>query len=261
MLPATLEPPPILEPGEPEPERRGPTPMADLLAQLALWAVAGGIAFLLLDAWAPPQNLPWKPLRMDDPLGAATALKLARVEPNREACRAALEEGGVRIADRPDRPDARGDGGFCALSNVLTLRGGTTPLRPGGPVLTCPVALSYAIWERQVVRPAARQILGSELASVEHYGSYACRRVGGGESGRLSEHATANALDVAGFRLTNGRRVTVASDWGDDGPEGRFLRAVRDGACGTFETVLGPEYNAAHRDHLHLDRGPYRVCR
>lgn len=238
--------------------RRAPTPLADLLAQLALWAVTAGVVFLLTDAWVPPQHLPWTPLSLDHPPGAATAVKLMRIEGDRDACRAVLDGGGVRVADRPDD---RGDAGFCALRNVVTVRAGATPLRPAGPVLTCPVALSYALWERQVVRPAAREHLGAELAAVEHYGSYACRRVGGGEGGRPSEHATANALDVAGFRMADGRRVTVASDWADDGPEGRFLKAVRDGACGTFETVLGPEYNAAHRDHLHLDRGPYRVCR
>lgn len=236
-------------------------PLADLLAQLALWATAAGVVFLVLNSTVAPQHLPWRPLRVDDPLGSGTGLKLMRLEGNPEACRTVLAGGGVRTADRPDRPDDRDQGGFCALENVLTLRGGTTPLRPAGPVLTCPVALSFAIWERQVVQPAAREILGSELAGVEHYGTYACRRVGGGEGGRPSEHATANALDVAGFRLRNGRRITVASDWADEGPEGRFLRAVRDGACETFETVLGPEYNAAHRDHFHLDRGPYRVCR
>ena len=115
--------------------------------------------------------------------------------------------------------------------------------------------------ERQALQPAAREILGSEVAAIDHYGAYACRRVYGQGEGRVSEHAYANALDVAGFRLRDGRRVTVAADWSDQGEEGRFLRAVRDGACRTFGTVLGPEYNAAHRDHLHLDRGPYRVCR
>ena len=249
-----------MTPAPPQPQTPS-NPLADLLAQLALWAVAAGVVFLVLDAFVAPQHLPWKPLDVDAPLGAATRAKLMRLEADRGRCRAVLGEGGVRTADRPDRPDDRSQGGFCALENVLTIRGGTTPLRPAGPVLTCPAALSYAIWERQVVRPAARDILGSELAAIEHYGTYACRRVGGGEGGRPSEHATANALDVAGFRLRDGRQVTVASDWADEGAEGRFLRAVRDGACGTFETVLGPEYNAAHRDHFHLDRGPYRVCR
>jgi hypothetical protein len=40
---------------------------------------------------------------------------------------------------------------------------------------------------------------------------------------------------------------------------------VRDGACRLFATVLSPDYNAAHRDHLHLDeakRGAmWRACR
>lgn len=242
------------EPVQPDPARPS-SPLADLFAQLALWSVLAGLAFLLLDASVPPQHLPWRPLRVADPLGAATAVKIMGLEGDRVGCRAVLGEGGVRTADSPERQRT----GFCGLSDVVTLRGGTTPLRPAGPVLTCPVALSFAIWERQVVRPAALEELGSALAAVEHYGTYACRTVGGGE--RPSQHATANALDVAGFRLADGRRITVASDWEDDGPEGRFLRRVRDGACGTFETVLGPEYNAAHRDHFHLDRGPYRLCR
>jgi hypothetical protein len=36
-------------------------------------------------------------------------------------------------------------------------------------------------------------------------------------------------------------------------PEGKFLHAIHADACGIFGTVLGPEANAAHRDHLHLD--------
>ncbi|MFX8301234.1 extensin family protein, partial [Acinetobacter baumannii] len=32
-----------------------------------------------------------------------------------------------------------------------------------------------------------------------------------------------------------------------------FLRAVHDKACLRFGTTLGPEANAAHRNHLHVD--------
>lgn len=231
--------------------------MAGLFAHLSLWAVFLGLLFVILDASVPPQHLPWTPLRVADPVGAATWAKIAAIEGDAERCRAILSEGEVLTRDQPDR-DA---GGFCALRDVLTIRGGTTPLRPAGPVLTCPVALSFAVWERQVLQPAARSILGAEVAAIDHYGSYSCRRIYGDATGRPSQHATANALDIAGFRLSDGRRITVASDWSDDGDEGRFLRAVRDGACRTYETVLGPEYNAAHRDHFHFDRGPYRICR
>lgn len=38
--------------------------------------------------------------------------------------------------------------------------------------------------------------------------------------------------------------------------DARFLRRLHAGACGPFGTVLGPEANEAHRDHLHLDLAP-----
>jgi hypothetical protein len=64
---------------------------------------------------------------------------------------------------------------------------------------------------------------------------------------------------VAGFVLANGERIRVVNDWNNS--HGAFLREVRDGACQFFDGVLSPDYNAAHRDHFHLDRGPYRICR
>lgn len=42
-----------------------------------------------------------------------------------------------------------------------------------------------------------------------------------------------------------------------------FLRAVHGDACKTFETVLGPEANAAHKDHFHFDmkkRRYVKIC-
>jgi hypothetical protein len=76
-----------------------------------------------------------------------------------------------------------------------------------------------------------------------------------------SRHATAEAWDVAGFVLADGRRIRVARDWKGRSREARFLHELRDGACLYFDGVLSPDYNAAHRDHLHLDRGPFRMCR
>ncbi|MFB2351392.1 extensin family protein, partial [Priestia megaterium] len=65
--------------------------------------------------------------------------------------------------------------------------------------LTCPAAVSLALWEHHVVAPAARDHLGSAPARLEHFGSYACRTINPAAQGRRSEHATANALDIAGF--------------------------------------------------------------
>jgi hypothetical protein len=76
-----------------------------------------------------------------------------------------------------------------------------------------------------------------------------------------SQHATANAVDIGAFTLADGRRIAVARHWQGDGPEARFLKAAHGRACRYFRVVLGPEYNAAHRDHFHLDRGPFSRCK
>lgn len=41
-------------------------------------------------------------------------------------------------------------------------------------------------------------------------------------------------------------------------PELQFLTGLHAGACGIFSTVLGPETNRAHHDHMHLDLTPRR---
>jgi hypothetical protein len=104
------------------------------------------------------------------------------------------------------------------------------------------------------------------VASIEHFGSYSCRRLYGREAGGWSEHARANAVDVAGFTLSDGTRISVARDWEAEGPHGRFLDEVRDGACDLFATVLSPDYNEAHQDHFHFDQADrgamgWRGCR
>ena len=72
--------------------------------------------------------------------------------------------------------------------------------------------------------------------------------------------------EETGFELADGRRISVLRDWQGRPQDAAFLRAARDAACRVFSTVLSPDYNAAHRDHLHLDtanRGPggWRACR
>lgn len=128
-----------------------------------------------------------------------------------------------------------------------------------GPV-TCPLANTFAAWARFGVDRAARQILGSPLARIETMGSYNCRNVAG--SGRRSAHATADAIDVSGFVLADGRRITVLGDWTGGTPaEREFLQVIHGSACKRFGTVLGPSYNAAHHDHLHVELSGGSFCR
>jgi hypothetical protein len=127
--------------------------------------------------------------------------------------------------------------------------------------MTCREALAYAFWTRHTVEPLAQRTLGEPVAVIEHYGTYACRNIYGRANGLRSEHAFANAIDVAAFRTASGKRISVARDFRDPGPRGRFLREARTGACRWFRAVLSPDYNSAHRDHLHLDRGRFAACR
>jgi hypothetical protein len=91
-------------------------------------------------------------------------------------------------------------------------------------------------------------------------GSFSCRNVAG--TARRSAHATAEAIDVAAFVLADGRRIAVREGWSGGSPaEREFLRLIHTSACRRFGTVLGPAYNQAHADHLHVELGGGGFCR
>lgn len=225
------------------------------------------VAIIQLKAWFDrhPQDLPWTEFRMDHPTGRFTAAKIADLGNAPGQCRALLADAGAR--DRPAPP--RRASSTCGYEDGMLLAAGNarqSGFAPAGLVTSCPVATALLLWDTRVVQPAARRHLGTEVDAFLHAGSFSCRRLYGRDSGPWSEHATADAVDILGFRLADGRTVSVLRDWNDQPREAAFLRDVRDGACRLFTTVLSPDYNAAHRDHLHLDtadRGPggWRACR
>ena len=181
----------------------------------------------------------------------------------RPETRQCLSQLGLTHADFTPLPDQYFGAGCSTLNTVrlASLRSdeGALSLTNLGPV-TCPLAETFAAWARYGVDRAARQILGSELVRIETMGSYNCRNVAGTD--RLSAHANANAIDVSGFVLADGRRITVLGGWtGGTGAEREFLRVIHTSACKRFGTVLGPQYNAAHANHLHLERSSSAFCR
>ena len=234
-----------------------------LLAALATWALRSG-AIEIPDRWNP-----WAPLHLDDTPNLLTRYKLERTSADRDACRTTLAQVDMRLSPLDDRETGPG----CGFDNAFRIE--RTSVAVGTPfALSCRAALSLAMWERHALQQAAETHLGARVARIEHLGSYACRNRYGQAEGRRSLHATADALDVAGFVLEDGRRIRVLADWPPPASAERtssvdanahgeavFLRAVRDGACAHFDAVLGPDYNAAHADHFHFDRGGGRVCR
>jgi hypothetical protein len=206
---------------------------------------------MIADRAAPRQYVPWKPFSFDAAPGPATAFQIARLGDDYEACMRLLDGAGIAHIRAPRVED----GAFCSTADSVRIKAGMTPLRPAGPIMRCPLAIGTALWDRRVIQPAARRRFGVPVSAIEHYGGYACRRRGHRPDAPPSAHARANALDVAAFRLADGRRIVVARDWAADGPAGDFLRDLRDGACRIFTVTLSPDYDAAHRDHLHLDYG------
>ncbi|MDT8344112.1 MAG: extensin family protein, partial [Thermohalobaculum sp.] len=118
--------------------------------------------------------------------------------------------------------------------------------------LDCPTARRVAHWLTGVAEPLARQHFGSPIVEVDVMGSYACRTRNNQSGGRVSEHGRGRAIDVGGFRLADGRQISVKADWGR-GPGGAFLNALHRQSCGLFMTVLGPGADRHHHDHFHLD--------
>lgn len=225
-----------------------------LLALLVLLTLAGA-AFVVL-RHLPPEWDPRTPLDLRAEPGWMTDLKLRRIARDPSACFAAFAASGMTPARVPDRPSEVG----CEIENAMRLPGGLRAT-PRDPVVTCRMAAAWVLFERNSLQPAARAHLGTEVAGVRHLGTYNCRNVNHARAGRRSQHATANAIDIAGFTLRDGREVRLPRDWGGTGAEAEFLRAVRDGGCRWFRAVLGPDYNAAHADHFHFDMGPWRSCR
>ncbi len=241
------------------------------LGAATIAAVVLAIAFgLYAVAKSRPQDLPWTPLDLGEAPGMFTGRKISALGDDFARCRALLTRAGVRhIALDPVRPREQA----CGYVDGVRPTGGSAALRyaPANLGMACPVAAGMAMLEWNVIQPAATRHFGSKVRTVEHFGSYNCRRMYGRSQGDYSQHATADAIDLAGFVLADGTRISVVGDWTagtdpKDAAKAAFLREVRDGACEVFATVLSPDYNAAHRDHFHLDQanrgmGGWRACR
>src|SRR5471030_550379 len=225
-----------------------------LLLVLLLIGAAG------LSVWrgwipVPAQWNPWAPLDVNAAPNLLTRFKLMRLRDDPQLCDQVLSSSGLRVTRQADSP-----GGDCPLTNTLRVQGGEVALSSSF-LASCPLAVAFALFERHALQPASQAVYGQAVTRVDHLGSFACRNMYNRENGARSQHASANALDIAGFRLADGRTISVLKDWPKDNQDARFLRQVRDGACDMFSVVLSPDYNAAHRNHFHLDVGPWWVCR
>jgi hypothetical protein len=183
--------------------------------------------------------------------------RLAELRRDPGLCRRVLKEPIIASVGVTDTPMKDG----CGITNgVRITRIGGARVDVGR--LTCEMAAATALWLTHEVQPAAQKHFGASVASVQHLGTYSCRNIAGSKwlGAWRSEHATANAIDISGFTLTNGKSITLIRDWKGSGSESAFLREIHSAACRYFRVAIGPEFNAAHRDHFHYDRGAIDRC-
>lgn len=242
-----------------------------LLATLAFGAFWFGVV---------PQRLsPFSPLTLDRPDQWFVDPKLAALRRDPDLCQAALKTPHIEASAIPDMPIEKGCGAVNAVRTASV--GGA---RLASERVTCELAAALALWIEYEVQPAALAIYGKRVASVQNMGTYSCRNIVGNAFWKdmRSQHATANAIDIGGFTLEDGRQISVLRNWaggtearrkrdqkgkrdetggGDTDADARFLRDIHARACRYFRVSLGPEFNASHRDHFHYDRGPLWTCK
>jgi hypothetical protein len=188
-----------------------------------------------------------------DPPNLMTGTKLWLMEGDYGACVAALRKTNAVFSEVPLRTETQQPG--CELfDTVMLTRLSRATIEP--EEMQCDVALRLYMLERHDIQPLARRHFGKDVAELLDFGSYSCRNIRGSQ--QLSEHATGNAYDLAGFRLADGKVITLEQGW--QGQAGAFLRALRVRSCLLFNMVLSPDYNADHADHFHFDMGRWRGC-
>lgn len=225
-----------------------------LLLVLLVGSGAVALWFGIVPRWINP--LPRLELAVPRPW--FVDFRLAALRRDHELCVATLREPQISAQPVDDKPIENG----CGWENAVRVSATGGALLPVG-TLTCEMAAGLALWITHDVQPLAQRIFGSPVKRVEHMGGYACRNIIGSKvlKGFRSQHANANAIDISGFQLADGRRIRIGRDWKGGDAESRFLREAHRTACRYFRIALGPDFNAAHHDHFHLDRGPFVTCR
>jgi hypothetical protein len=135
---------------------------------------------------------------------------------------------------------------------AVTGSAGPVEVKPAA-TLACPIVSALDRWIAESVQPAALRWFGQPVAEIKQISAYSCRGMNGNPGARISEHAFGNALDIASFELSNGRKISVQHGWRGAPEEQGFLRDVQAAACAQFSTVLAPGSNVYHYNHIHVD--------
>ncbi|WP_281493690.1 extensin family protein [Ancylobacter koreensis] len=172
-----------------------------------------------------------------------------------EAEERCLAEGRVKPSAFIVQDRALDGPGTCGMDHAFRITAfaeGSVEVAPRA-TLACPMTSAVDQWLSHDVQGAAMAWFGQPVVKVKQMSSYSCRRMNGAATGKTSEHAYGNGLDIGAFILADGREISVKKDWKGAADARGFLRTVQADACERFTVVLAPGSNIYHYDHIHID--------
>ncbi len=225
---------------------------------------ADGRATVSVDT-AGPATLTATYFDADDNAIAEASVEIEVTEPAPATCKDWLDLYRITYSVGPASP-----GVVDPVTVTMPING--MPYRSGGTARTkmfgdCTIIKSLA--------QAAPMLRAKQIIEVTDLGVYNYRCIGNTGTppncpNGISQHAYGNAIDLASFKDTAGMTYVVNTDFViDPAPEKTCTAATVAGKdqflheliCGLkaaklFNIVLTPNYNAAHRDHFHVDMTP-----
>ena len=145
--------------------------------------------------------------------GAAPgAWKPEEVAAAQARCTAILKD--IDAVSVPQPPLREGQCGAPAPIRLISL--GKNPQVTFSPpaLVDCELAGALHGWLKNDVQPLALKHLGAKVIRIEVMSDYSCRTSAGRGGNHLSEHAFANALDIAAFVTEKGQTASVLASWG-----------------------------------------------
>ena len=179
-----------------------------------------------------------------------------------EACRAELKAAGFKFSPMPDQKAVDKNG--CGIPHGVIVMKGPTGVVYDPPIMVdCTMARALSSIEK-IVQEEAETNLHSKIARIANLGAFACRPRNYRKGASLSAHAFGSAVDIAAFHPAKGTPAVVLRD-DPESPRStaaqddrrRFLHVAfqRFRREGDLTYAVGPDFNAIHHNHFHLDRG------
>jgi hypothetical protein len=199
---------------------------------------------------APPLPAPLPPPRPADLAPQPLVPQIPLASPEAEAQCAGVLASGVLAGERRPAFAESPDCGIetpVQLDAVILKDGRRVALTPPA-LLNCAMAGALADWLREEGAGLLEERAGAiKLLTVG--GGYQCRRRNGGDTGKISEHARGDALDLMGVQWVHGDVMAFT----DPAMDLALATNLRASLCDRFSTVLGPASDGFHENHVHID--------